>query len=209
MAGKLITLEGIEGAGKSSALNFIKTHLQQFDLIITREPGGTPLAEEIRKILLFSHTETMQAQTELLLMFACRAQHIDQCIKPALNQGKWVLSDRYIDASYAYQGYGRGMDIKMITCLDEMIVGNLYPQLTILMDVSPEIGLLRAEKRQSQKDRIEQEKIDFFQRVRAGYLQRAKHDPKRIKIIDANQELKDVQTKIVEVLQQFLMEMTA
>ena len=204
MRGKLITIEGIEGAGKSTALHFIKNYFKQMDLVLTREPGGTELAEEIRNLLLHpASTEKMHAQTELLLMFAGRAQHINECIVPALHAGKWVISDRYIDASYAYQAYGRGLDPHMIKVLDELVVGSLYPDLTILMDVPPEIGMQRAEKRQTQKDRIEQEQLDFFHRVREGYLSRAKQDAHRIKIIDASQSIEIVEMQIAKVLQSF------
>ena len=186
--GKFITIEGIEGAGKSTAVQDIHAWMDKHHIhsVFTREPGGTDIAEEIRKVLLFpASTEKMQPQTELLLMFACRAQLINHMIKPALQSGKWVVSDRYVDASYAYQGYGRGLDLQYIQQLDKMIVGDIYPQLTFLLDVPVELGLKRAEKR-GQKDRIEQEKVEFFKRVREGYLERAKRDPDRIKIIDAS-----------------------
>lgn len=201
--GKFITIEGTEGAGKSTALQFIQQYFAKanIDVVLTREPGGTPLAEEIRQVLLHpAATEKMNAQTELLLMFAGRAQHISVCIKPALATGKCVVSDRYVDASYAYQGGGRGLDMDLIAKLDEICVGNLYPNLTLLLDIPAELGVQRAEKRGTSKDRIEQEKIDFFIRVRNIYLERARLDPKRVKIIDASLELSDVQKQIQKAL---------
>jgi dTMP kinase len=203
MRGKFITIEGIEGAGKSTVVSFIKDFFKDKDLVLTREPGGTEIAEEIRKVLLYPASEKMHPHTELLLMFACRTQHIHECIAPNLSSGKWVVSDRYIDASYAYQGYGRQMDMHIINSLDELFVGDLYPDLTLLMDISPELGFQRADKRNTPKDRIEQEKIDFFKRVRQGYLERAKQDAERIKIIDASQDLAAVQADIAQVLTAF------
>lgn len=203
--GKFITIEGTEGAGKSTALHFIQEYLEHAhrEVVITREPGGTEIAEEIRKVLLHpARLETMQPETELLLMFAGRAQHISQCILPALNEGKWVISDRYVDASYAYQGGGRGMDIQQIKTLDTLVVGDLYPDLTLLLDIPADQGMKRTENRGSQKDRIEQEKMSFFERVRDVYLERARQDPKRIKVIDASQSVEHVQAQIKKVLDQ-------
>jgi dTMP kinase len=205
--GKFITIEGTEGAGKSTALSFIQAYLvrAKVDIFLTREPGGTEIAEEIRKVLLYpASSETMSPNTELLLMFAGRAQHISQCILPALEAGLWVVSDRYVDASYAYQGGGRGIDMKKITMLDQLVVGDVYPDLTLLFDVPAELGVARTEKRGSQKDRIEHERVEFFMRVRDAYLERAKQDVKRIKMIDASQPLPAVQAQIVSVLDAFL-----
>lgn len=205
--GKFITIEGTEGAGKSTALQFIKAYLLRAnkDVVMTREPGGTEMAEEIRKVLLYpASSEKMTPETELLLMFAGRAQHISHCILPALQSGKWVVSDRYIDASYAYQGGGRGLDINKIKILDEQIVAGHYPDLTLLLDIPADLGFARTEKRGSQKDRIEQEKIDFFDRVRNTYLERAKQEPKRIVVIDASLALPQVQKQISETLDAFL-----
>jgi len=206
MRGKLITIEGTEGAGKSTALQFIQDYLAlaKKETVLTREPGGTEIAEEIRKLLLHPpSSEIMGPKTELLLMFASRAQHINQCILPALQTGNWVVSDRYVDASYAYQGGGRGIPVHQIKTLDQLIVGDLYPDLTLLLDVPADLGFARAEKRGSPKDRIEQEKIDFFVRVRNAYLERAKQDAKRIKIIDASLDLPAVQNQIRKVLDEF------
>lgn len=205
--GKFITIEGTEGAGKSTALQFIKDYLLRInkDVVMTREPGGTEIAEEIRKVLLYpASNEKIFPETELLLMFAGRAQHINHCILPALQSGKWVVSDRYIDASYAYQGGGRGLDKNKIKVLDEQVVGEHYPDLTLLLDIPADMGFARTEKRGSQKDRIEQEKIDFFDRVRNTYLERAKQEPKRIVVIDASLSLPEVQKQISKALDAFL-----
>jgi dTMP kinase len=210
--GRFITIEGTEGAGKSTALAFICDFLQTagHDIVRTREPGGTEIAEEIRKVLLHTATnERMRSETELLLMFAGRAQHVAACIEPALAAGKWVVSDRYIDASYAYQGAGRGIDTQYIATLDKMVVGDHYPDLTLLLDLPAELGFARAVKRNAQRDRIEQEKIDFFVRVRNAYLARAKADPERIKVIDASLDLAQVQAQLASCLQDFLLKVAA
>lgn len=205
--GKFITLEGIEGAGKSTALKLIRDFLiaTQKDIVLTHEPGGTPLADEIRQLLLTpNRTEKVSSMTELLLMFAARAQHVAQCILPALKAGQWVISDRYIDATYAYQGGGRGLDFKDITQLDRLVVNELYPDLTLLLDLPVELGMQRAQSRGNQKDRIEQERVDFFVRVREQYLERAAQDPTRIKLIDASLSLREVQLQIETILREFL-----
>lgn len=205
--GKLISIEGTEGAGKSTALQFIKQYLldANIDVVWTREPGGTEFAEEIRKLILNpGQFEDVAPETELLLMFAARAQHLNKLILPALNEGRWVASDRFIDASYAYQGGGRGIDMKYITMLDQWIVNSTYPSLTLLLDIAPQQGFERAEKRGTQKDRIEQEAIDFFIRVREVYLQRAKQDPERIKVIDASVPLYAVESQIRDALDAFI-----
>jgi dTMP kinase len=207
LPGKFISIEGSEGAGKSTALQFVQYYLVQakLEVVLTREPGGTLLAEEIRQLLLHSkNTEEMAPEAELLLVFASRAQHIRQCILPALRAGKWVVSDRFIDASYAYQGDGRGIDKQYIALLDKWIVSSVYPDLTLLLDVSPELGARRAKSRDRQPDRIELASIDFFLRVRHGYLQRAQCNPERIKVIDATQPVSVVQEQIQCVLDRFL-----
>lgn len=206
MRGKFITVEGIEGAGKSTALRFIETYLQHAhkNVLLTREPGGTPLAETIRETILHTkYTESIAADTELLLVFAARNQHLQTVILPALVSGTWVLSDRFIDASYAYQGGGRGVASDKIQALDQWIVSDHYPDLTILMDVPPAVGLSRAEKRDEALDRIEQENQDFFVRVRKNYLERAHADSARIKIIDASTDLPAVRQQLRIVLDQF------
>jgi len=206
-SGKFITLEGVEGAGKSTILQFIKSHLERARIQVefTREPGGTALAEKFRDILLHPDSdEVIEPKTELLLMFAGREQHIKRCILPWLNSGKWVVSDRYVDASYAYQGGGRNIDMDFISDLDKHIVGNVYPDLTLLLDIAPELGFERTATRANGKDRIEREKIEFFNRVRQVYLQRAKHDSERIKIIDASKPLNEVEHQVDLILSSFL-----
>ena len=210
--GKFISIEGVEGAGKSTARQFIQDYLENahISLVATREPGGTEIAEEIRKVLLYPATaEKIQPKTELLLMFASRAQLVTQVILPALYSGKWVLSDRYVDASYAYQGGGREIPEADIHALDKMIVGPHYPNLTLLLDVPVEIGLKRTEARGSVKDRIEHERVEFFTRVREAYLARAKQDPERIKIIDASRDTISVNSQIASILDEFMVSVTS
>ncbi|MCD6039931.1 MAG: tmk [Gammaproteobacteria bacterium] len=200
--GFFLTIEGTEGVGKSTALKFIQNYLGQAsrDFIVTREPGGTPIAEQIRQILLAPClTEEMLPETELLLMFACRVQHIHHVILPALAAGKWVVSDRFVDASFAYQGGGRHMDMTYLEILEKWLLQNLRPDLTILLDAPVERGLERAKHRGPQ-DRIEQEKIAFFERVRQGYLKRMKEDRKRFRLIDATQPLEMVQIELKKIL---------
>jgi len=203
--GVFITLEGTEGAGKSSNLSFINDFLRSrnIDLIVTREPGGTPLAEEIRSLLLTPRSERICANTELLLIFAARAQHLQQLIEPSLRSGQWVLSDRFTDASFAYQGGGRQMNMDTISQLERMVQGDLRPDLVILLDVPVEIGMRRVLKRGA-LDRFEQENIAFFERVRESYLQRAKAMPDSYAVIDAKQSLAKVQQDIVSILEPYL-----
>jgi dTMP kinase len=204
---KFISIEGVEGAGKTTVIEYVKSHLQKagINAYFTREPGGTVLAEKFRNLLLHPDCDEMiEPKTELLLMFAGREQHIKQRIVPQLKAGTWVVSDRYVDASYAYQGGGRQMDFNFIADLDRHIVGDVYPNLTLLLDLPPELGFERAAKRIAGKDRIEQEKIDFFERVRAAYLQRAKQDEQRIKIINASLTLEEVQQQVAAVLTEFM-----
>lgn len=195
--GRFITLEGGEGVGKSTNLQFIQQLIQQrqLEVVMTREPGGTELAEKIRQLLLEKHTESITDLAELLLVFAARAQHIQHVILPALKQGIWVLSDRFTDATYAYQGGGRGMDIQTIAWLENTIQGDLRPDLTLLLDAPLEVGMQRARQR-GKLDRFESEQRAFFERVRQAYLQRAAQDKQRYKIIDASQPLSDVQSQI-------------
>ena len=202
--GKFITLEGGEGVGKTTNLTFIKDYLQQHAIAVTvtREPGGTALAEKIRQLVLDTDSESIAETTELLLMFAARAQHIQHVIEPALAQGNWVLCDRFTDATYAYQGGGRKLSIATIALLEQLVQGNLRPDLTLLLDAPIDIGMERAQKRGA-FDRFEAEKISFFTRVRDMYLTRAAEQPSRIKVIQANQPLVDVQKDIMEVMKQF------
>jgi dTMP kinase len=203
--GKFITLEGGEGVGKTTNLSFIKSYLQSHDIpvVVTREPGGTALAEKIRLILLAVDGEPISIQTELLLMFAARAQHICQIIEPALAEGKWVLSDRFTDATYAYQGGGRNMSLNDIGWLENWVQGPLQPDLTLLLDASVETGMARAGKRGT-LDRFETEKLHFFERVRQAYLQQAQRYPQRIKVIKADQPLIDVQNDLKAVLDKLI-----
>jgi len=200
-----ITLEGSEGVGKTSNMQFIQSLLQQqqIDFIETREPGGTPLGEALREMLLGEAFKGMSSDTELMLMFAARAEHVAQVIKPALAKGQWVLCDRFTDATYAYQGGGRQLDMQRIAGLENWVLGELRPDLTILLDAPIEVGRERAGKR-SAPDRFEQERDAFFNRVRDTYLARAKAEPQRIKVVDASLELAAVQAQIKEILQQYI-----
>jgi len=199
--GKFITLEGVEGVGKSTNILFISKHIQAagIDIVQTREPGGTEIAEKIRDILLSHNEEKLCNDAELLLMFAARAQHINQVIRPALAAGKWVICDRFTDATYAYQGGGRDFPIQNIAWLEAFVQQSLQPDLTLLLDLPVSIGLARAAKR-SAPDRFETEQKSFFEKVRQVYLQRAADDSKRFNIIDASQSLADVQLDIADSL---------
>ncbi|MCK4743807.1 MAG: dTMP kinase [Sulfuriflexus sp.] len=205
MSGRFITVEGIEGVGKTTNIEFIEQLLRDAgkDVVMTREPGGTSLGEDVRELLLGHKHDGMSRDAELLLMFAARAEHLDKVIQPALDNGKWVLCDRFTDATYAYQGGGRGFDTAPIATLETLVQDSLRPDLTLLLDVSVEIGLDRAGKR-SEPDRFEKEKHDFFERVRQTYLERAHADASRMKIIDASQPLDAVQVQIKETIMAFL-----
>jgi len=206
MTGKFITVEGGEGAGKTSNLNFIKSLLEASgkSVVFTREPGGTGLGEDIRELLLGHKHTGMADLTELLLVFAARAEHLEQVIKPALNNGQWVLCDRFTDATYAYQGGGRSLDMDSIKTLESLVQDELRPDLTLLLDLPVEQGMQRAGQR-SAPDRFEKEKMDFFDKVRATYLQRAEADPDRIKTIDAGKTLEQVQAQISQVIDHFML----
>jgi dTMP kinase len=205
MRGKFITLEGGEGVGKSTNLLFIKNYLQHYQLpvVVTREPGGTQLAEKIRLLLLDKQSEALSDHAELLLIFAARAQHIKEVIEPALSQGLWVVCDRFTDATYAYQGGGRNISISAIEILENLVQGNLRPDLTLLFDAPVEVGMERA-KHRHELDRFESEKISFFEQVRRAYLIQAELNPERIKLIKANLPLADVQQNIIDVLKPWL-----
>ena len=192
----MITLEGVEGAGKSTQLVNLIEHLKQQDIsvIATREPGGTALGEKIRALLLGDEGNKMALECELLLMFAARAQHLQEVIKPALGSGQWVVCDRFVDASYAYQSGGRGMDSKRIEQLEQWLLAGFKPDLTLLLDVSVAAGFQRIVSRG--KDRIEQESVEFFERVRITYLRLAELEPQRIKLIDAAQPVELVTKQI-------------
>ena len=203
--GKFITLEGGEGVGKSTNMAFIKNYLFQHNIsvVVTREPGGTLLAEKLRQLLLDKNSEVISDQAELLMVFAARAQHIKHVIEPALAKGEWVLCDRFTDATYAYQGGGRNMRISAIEWLENMVQGTLRPDLTLLLDAPVEIGIERARSR-AEFDRFESEKISFFEQVRRAYLLQAELHPERIKLIKANQPLVDVQRALIEIIGTFL-----
>jgi len=200
-----ITLEGCEGVGKSTALSFISDFLAKhaIDVVLTREPGGTDIGESIRNILLTETLEPMTPETELLLLFAARAQHIAQVVRPALAKGRWVLSDRFTDASFAYQGGGRGVDMAFIQQLADHVQADTKPDLTLLLDAPVAVGLSRMQQR-GKKDRIEQEDISFFERVRDVYLARAKAAPNRFVIIDASQDLANVQADLARALKEIV-----
>ena len=195
--GKFITLEGTEGVGKSTNLAFVKGLLLAAgkEVVETREPGGTPLAEELRELLLANREESFDSSAELLVVFAARAQHLNQVILPALEQGKWVLCDRFTDATYAYQGFGRGLSIDKIEQLENLVQGDVRPDQTILLDIDVKVGLARAAARAA-LDRFENEKVEFFERVRRGYLKRVEQQPQRYSVIDASQNLEKVQEDI-------------
>lgn len=195
--GCFITVEGTEGVGKTTNIAWIRQCLNSYgiDPVMTREPGGTNLSEEIRALLLEPREEPMAEMTELLLIFAARAQHLARKIVPALDQGQWVLCDRFTDATYAYQGGGRSLDKSTISHLETLVQADLRPDLVLILDIEPEIGLQRARQR-GEPDRFEQETLQFFRRVRAAYQERASQDPTRYLLIDAGQSLDMVQRQI-------------
>ncbi|MGI9212513.1 MAG: dTMP kinase [Methylococcaceae bacterium] len=193
--GKFITLEGSEGTGKSTNIGYVKAYLEQrgIQVVMTREPGGTALGEAIRSLILGDHLIVSEA--ELLLLFAARAQHVKQVIAPAMQEGFWVISDRFTEATHAYQGGGRGIETEIINQLEHWVLKGLQPDLTLLLDVSPEIGMERIKSR-GFRDRFEREDRAFFERVRARYLARAETSNGRIQVVDATQPLIDVQSII-------------
>ena len=201
MKGKFITVEGIEGVGKTTNIDFIHQQLLAAgrDVVLTREPGGTPLGEAVRGLLLDPEYTGMDSTCELQLMFAARAEHLAKVVWPALEKGQWVLCDRFTDATYAYQGGGRGIDTGIIARLEELVQGNFRPDLTLLLDVPVEIGLARAGKRGA-LDRFEQEEVEFFERVRRAYLGMAKQYGERYRVIDASLPLEQVQQQLSDVL---------
>ncbi len=203
--GKFITLEGGEGVGKTTNLGFIEDILasQGITVIKTREPGGTPLAEKIRQLLLDETLEQVDPIAELLMMFAARAQHILHVIRPALERGDWVLCDRFTDATYAYQGGGRGIDFDKIAWLENLVQGEIRPDLTILLDADFEVGMKRASQR-GKLDRFEQEQREFFEKIRQAYLQLAQQQPRRFAVIDASQDLASIQQQIQQQINSLL-----
>ncbi|WP_439888172.1 dTMP kinase [Pseudomonas sp. MBLB4123] len=205
MSGLFITLEGPEGAGKSTNREYLAARLAEhgIEVLLTREPGGTPLAERVRELLLAPSEEPMAADTELLLVFAARAQHLDRVIRPALARGCVVLCDRFTDATYAYQGGGRGLPEERIAVLEDYVQGALRPALTLVFDLPIEVGLSRAAAR-GRLDRFEQEGRAFFDAVRQTYLRRAAAEPQRYRVLDASQSLSEVQQALDALLPQIL-----
>lgn len=199
--GLFITVEGLEGAGKSTVIQFIKNYLllHNVELIVTREPGGTEIAEAIRELLLSYYEEKMAEDTELLLFYAGRAQHIASVIKPALAAGKVVLCDRFSDASFAYQSGGRGIPEERLAVLDKWVLGDLTPDLTLFLDVPIKVGLQRIKGRGA-CDRIESEQIDFFERVRKAYLERAERYSNRYRIIDTSPSWQELEPILLNFL---------
>ena len=204
MNGIFITVEGSEGAGKSTNMAFVEDYLRKAgrEVVVTREPGGTPLAEHIREVLLGHSYDGMASDCELLLMFAARAEHLDKVIRPALAAGKIVLCDRFTDATYAYQGGGRGIPMDRIAILEQWVQGTLRPDLTLFLDLPVADGMKRAGQR-SAPDRFEAQQLEFFDRVRAAYLELARQHPQRYRVIDASVPLEQVQMQLLTQLDAF------
>jgi dTMP kinase len=200
MAGKFITLEGIDGAGKTTHLAWLAAFLRDrgIAVTVTREPGGTPTGERLRELLL-DRAQRLRPETETLLVFAARREHLDTVIVPALQKGNWVVCDRFTDATFAYQGGGSGVSWEKIQALEEWVQGTLQPDVTFLLDVTPEAGRSRSGKIR-QPDRFEQEKEAFFERVRAGYLRRAGEHSERIRVVDANLALAEVRKQLEKLM---------
>ena len=201
--GRFITIEGVEGVGKSTNIALVKSLLEErgYEVLLTREPGGTPTGERIREILLDKDEQAMTAMTELLLVFAARSQHVSQVIMPALAAGQWVISDRFTDSSYAYQGGGRELGIEIVAALEAQVLTDFRPDLTIVLDVDIATGLERA-TREAEADRFESEQASFFQRVRETFLTLAEAD--RYRVIDAGQPIEKVQVDLTEVIVEFI-----
>lgn len=199
MRGKFITLEGLDGAGKSTHLTHLVDRLrkQGKTVVQTREPGGTPLGEKLRTLLL---SEPMHLETEALLMFAARREHLAQVIVPALERGDWVVCDRFTDASFAYQGGGRGLAFSKLEALERWVQGDLAPELTLLFDVETDIALGRVQQMNRELDRFEQEKREFFDRVRSAYLDRARQNPARVRVIDGRRTIAEIQKELEEII---------
>jgi dTMP kinase len=208
MGAKFITLEGLEGSGKSTQIARLERHLvaRGIDVTVTREPGGTPLAEKLRQVVLSPGNENISAAAETLIMFAARAVHLDSLIRPALAAGRWVLCDRFTDATYAYQGAGRGVGEAFIQSLETLVQGNLRPDLTLLLDLPAEVGLRRAAARRGREapDRFELEGSEFFQRVRARFLALAEEHPERISVVNADRPLEEVTADLIAHLDTLL-----
>lgn len=192
--GLFITVEGVEGAGKSTQLSLILEKLESagIEIISTREPGGTPFAESVRDLLLANREEQVDQITEMLLMFAARAQHLSQLIKPAIAEGKWVVCDRFTDATYAYQGGGRNLGFDLVSKLEQLVQGDFRPDKTFYLDLPVEQGMQRVVAR-GEKDRFEREELEFFEKVRNAYLRLVESNPDRYVVIDASKTLEEVQ----------------
>lgn len=199
MKGKFITFEGIDGAGKSSHVEWVATHLRELGhtVLVTREPGGTPLGEQLRALLL---NEAMHLETETLLMFAARRQHLAEVIEPALARGDWVVCDRFTDATYAYQGGGRGLDRSKLQVLEHWVHDHLQPDLTLLFDLPSIVARQRIALSTRELDRFEQERADFHDRVRHAYLDRAAGQPSRFRVIDADRSQDEIRKTLEELL---------
>jgi dTMP kinase len=201
MRSRFITLEGLEGSGKSTQIGRLEQHLvaRGIEVTVTREPGGTPLAEKLRQIVLSAGNENLSPAAEVLIMFAARAVHLDSLIRPALAAGRWVLCDRFTDASFAYQGAGRGVGDAFIESLETLVQGSLRPDLTLLLDLPVEVGLRRAAARRGRgaPDRFELENGEFFERVRARFLALAAQHPERIKVVNADRQLEEVTAELI------------
>ena len=203
--GKFITIEGVEGVGKSTNVDYVANHLRRAGLTVvtTREPGGTPVAEQIRSVLLDSSPGSVSDACELLLMFAARSSHVETLIRPALSRGDWVICDRFVDATYAYQGGGRGMSTQAIANLEALVLDGLKPDLTLLLDAPLDVAERRRHKRGT-SDRFEVEEREFFERVRQSYRAIARDNPERVKLVDAGGDIASVTAKLAEILSDFL-----
>lgn len=201
--GRFITLEGMDGAGKTTHLDWLRERLtaRGLPLTVTREPGGTPLGETLRNLLLGQH-EPRHPETEALLVFAARREHIAQVIEPALAAGRWVLCDRFTDATYAYQAGGSGMDWTRVAFLENWVQGGLQPDLTLYFDLEPEVGRARTRSVRA-PDRFEREQLVFYEKVRAAYLRRAREFPQRIKVIDAARSISDIQVELENIISNY------
>lgn len=206
--GVFITVEGVEGVGKSTQLAHIRAYLERAGkrVVMTREPGGTPFAEAVRELLLAPRDAPVAPDAELLLMFAARAAHIAECIRPALGRGEWVICDRFTDATYAYQGGGRGVSLERIRVLEEFVQRELRPDVTLLFDAPVAVGLARMRERKGAADRFEQEDVAFFERVRQVYLDRVTAEPRRFKVVNAAQAVEQVRADVEAALARVLEE---
>ncbi|MEL6300520.1 MAG: dTMP kinase [Pseudomonadota bacterium] len=205
-AGRFITFEGLEGVGKTTALKMLVEALERkgVECVQTREPGGTAMAEKIRELVLAHHDESVSETTELLMMFAARSQNVQETIRPAIELGQWVISDRFTDATFAYQGYGRGFSFEPIQTLSELVHPDLWPDATILLEASEETMARRLKHRKSASDRIEAERVSFFRRVAKGYTELATASPERFYSVDANEDIDGVRQQINRIAEDMI-----